>query len=74
MSDNHLIEQARKLADDRAIPPEVSTSLLWALAVDQHHRMKSMGSDLAALKMKAGLWGAGSGLLVALSAYLLSRI
>ena len=69
---DEFIKEARRLAQDKEIPDEVSGRLIWALAVDAYHERKVMRKDIRILKTKASMWGATAGLLATVSTILVA--
>lgn len=70
-----LIEEARKLAEDREVPDRVTNRLNWALAVDAFHHRKDLEERIEALEVafirRAAFWGALGGIGAAVAAILL---
>ncbi len=65
MNGGELIEEARRLAEEKETPDRVSNRLLWALSVDAFHERKGLSKRLVKVEIayirRAALWGALGG-------------
>lgn len=72
MNGEEIIITARRHAQNREMPPEMSMDWLWALGVDAFHDRKVMKRDIFRLQLKAGIWGAVGGLTSGIGMFLIA--
>ena len=65
MNGDEFIATARRMAENREVPVDVSNDLLWALAVDAFHERKALRKQQHQMQLRAAGFGGLAGLLTA---------